>query len=162
MIVWLQVLKAAHIVSAGIIFGGGLGIAFFTWFGYRFALRSGSIEALRAVLRLTVIADACLTAPAVAFQAASGAALMVIYRWPFDSPWALAVGGLFLFAGACWLPVLWMQVRLRGQAQKAAAIPMLPASFHRLFRAWFALGVLAFAAVLAIFWLMVAQPLIVV
>jgi uncharacterized membrane protein len=161
MIFWLQVLKAAHIVSAGVIFGGGLAIAFFTAFGVRHALRSGSIEALRAVLRWTVIADACLTAPAVAFQAASGVALMVIYRWPFDSPWAIAVGSLFVFAGACWLPVLWIQVRLRDQALKAAATPVLAPSFHRLFRAWLALGVLAFAAVLAIYWLMVAQPLVV-
>jgi uncharacterized membrane protein len=162
MIFWLQVLKAAHIVSATIIFGTGLGIAFFTWFGCRHALRSGSIETLRAILRLTVIADACLTAPAVAFQAASGVALMAIYRWPYDSPWAIAVGSLFAFAGACWLPVLWIQVRLRDQALKAAATPVLPASFRRLFRAWLVLGVLAFAAVLAIYWLMVAQPLIVV
>ena len=161
MIVWLQLLKAAHIVSAAIIFGGGLAIAFFTGFGIRHSLRAGSIETLRAVLRWTVIADACLTAPAVAFQAASGVALMAIYRWPFDSPWAIAVGSLFVFAGACWLPVLWMQVRLHREAKKAPATVALPPSFHAMFRAWLVLGVLAFAAVLAIYWLMIAQPLVV-
>jgi uncharacterized membrane protein len=161
MIFWLQVLKTAHVLGAAIVFGGGLGIAFFTWFGYRAALRNASIENLRAVLRFTVIADACLTAPAVAFQAASGAALMHVYRWPLDSPWALAVGALFVFAGLCWLPVLWMQVRLHRAALRAPAIPALPAWFRRMFRCWLALGVLAFAAVIAIFWLMVAQPLVV-
>jgi uncharacterized membrane protein len=162
MIFWLQVLKTAHVFGAAIIFGTGLGIAFFTWFGYRAAMRSGSIEALRAILRLTVIADACLTAPAVAFQAASGVALMAVYRWPFDSPWAIMVGSLFLFTGACWLPVLWIQVRLRRAAQRASATPALPPSFHRMFRLWFALGVAAFACVIGIFWLMVAKPLVVV
>jgi uncharacterized membrane protein len=161
MIFWLQVLKTAHVLAAAIVFGGGLGIAFFTWFGYRAALRRGSIETLRAVLRFTVIADACLTAPAVAFQAASGLVLMHVYRWPLDSPWAIAVGSLFIFAGLCWLPVLWMQVRLQREALGAAAIPALPGWFHRMFRAWFALGVLAFACVIGLFWLMVAKPLVV-
>jgi uncharacterized membrane protein len=158
---WLQLLKTAHVLGATIVFGTGLGIAFFTWFGYRSALRSGSIESLRAILRLTVIADACLTAPAVALQAASGVALMHVYRWPFDSPWATAVGALFVLAGACWLPVLWMQVRLHREAREAPAIPKLRPGFHRLFRCWFALGVGAFACVLGIAWLMVAKPLVV-
>ena len=35
--------KTAHVLSAAIIFGTGLGIAFFTWFGYRNAIRSGDI-----------------------------------------------------------------------------------------------------------------------
>ena len=68
--------KTAHILSATILFGTGLGSAFFCWFGYRVALRTGEIAALRTVLRLTVIADACLTAPAVLFQAVSGVVLM--------------------------------------------------------------------------------------
>jgi uncharacterized membrane protein len=162
MIVWLQVLKTAHIVGAAVVFGTGLGIAFFTAFGVLHALRTGSIETLRAILRLTVIADACFTAPAVAFQAASGVALMAIYRWPFDSPWAIAVASLFVFAGVCWLPVLWMQVRLHRMSREAGATAALPPSFHAMFRAWLVLGVLAFAAVIAIYWLMVAKPAIVV
>src|SRR4051812_16191267 len=52
--IWLQLLKTAHIISAAIIFGTGLGIAFFTWFGYRAAMRTRSMEALRALLKLTV------------------------------------------------------------------------------------------------------------
>jgi uncharacterized membrane protein len=159
--IWLQLLKTAHVIGATIIFGTGLGIAFFTWFGYRLALRRGSIETLRSILRLTVIADACLTAPAVAFQAASGALLVKVYGWPMISDWTLAVWSLFALAGACWLPVLWMQVRLQREALRAAAMPALPGWFHRMFRAWFALGVLAFACVIGLLWLMVAKPLVV-
>jgi uncharacterized membrane protein len=155
----LTLLKVAHILSAAVILGTGFGIAFFTWFGYRSALRSGKIEVLRATLRLTVIADNWLTAPAVAFQAASGVALMLAFGWPLVSPWSIAVWSLFLLAGACWLPVLKLQVLLRDEAGRAASVVALPAHFHVLFRWWFALGVPAFAAVIAIYWLMVAKPL---
>lgn len=151
--------KTAHILSAAILFGTGLGIAFFTWFGYRGAMRSRDIGALRPVLRLTVIADACLTAPAVAFQAVSGVVLMNYLGWPLAGAWSIAVWTLFLLVGACWLPVLYIQARLRHASEHAASIDALPAWFHAWFRLWFVLGVPAFAAVIAIYWLMVAKPL---
>ncbi|MGH8674502.1 MAG: DUF2269 family protein, partial [Burkholderiales bacterium] len=91
----VTLLKTAHILSAAVILGTGFGIAFFTWFGYRSALRSGEIALLRGTLRLTVIADTWLTAPAVAFQAASGIALMLLFGWPLVSPWSIAVWSLF-------------------------------------------------------------------
>jgi len=151
--------KLAHIVSASILFGTGLGIAFYCWFGYRAAMRSGEIAALRATLRLTVIADAAFTAPAVLFQAASGAVLMHRLGFSFASPWSKAVWALFIFTGACWLPVVWLQLRQWREANDAVSTADLGETFHRRFRLWFALGVPAFAAVLAIFWLMVARPL---
>ena len=152
-------LKVAHILSAAVILGTGFGIAFFTWFGYRGALRTGEIGVLRAILRLTVTADTFLTAPAVAFQAVSGIALMTMFGWPLVSPWSIAVWSLFLVAGACWLPVLKLKVMLRDEAERAASPAALPAHFHVLFKWWFALGIPAFSAVLAIYWLMVAKPL---
>ena len=155
----LLLLKAAHVVSGAVIFGTGLGIAFFTWFGYRAAVREGAIGALRQTLRLTVIADGWLTAPAVVFQAASGFALMKVQGWPLVSAWAIAVWGLFVLAGACWLPVLFIQAKLARESREAPSVAALPAGFHRLFRWWFALGVPAFAAVIMIYWLMVAKPL---
>ncbi|MGH8673705.1 MAG: DUF2269 family protein [Burkholderiales bacterium] len=155
----VTLLKTAHILSAAVILGTGFGIAFFTWFGYRSALRSGEIALLRGTLRLTVVADRWLTAPAVAFQAASGIALMLLFEWPLVSPWSIAVWSLFALAGACWLPVLKLQVLLRDEAQRAASVAALPQHFHTWFRWWFALGVPAFGAVIAIYWLMVAKPL---
>jgi uncharacterized membrane protein len=151
--------KTAHILSATVLFGSGLGTAFFCWFGYRGAMRDGDVAALRAVLRLTVMADAALTAPAVIFQAASGLVLMGGLGWPYLSPWSLAVWSLFVFVGACWLPVVAIQQRLERESRQAASIHALPERFHRLFKIWFALGVPAFAAMVAIFYLMVAKPL---
>jgi uncharacterized membrane protein len=154
-----EIWKTAHVLSAAVIFGAGLGIAFFCWFGYRAALRAADIGALRAVLRLTVTADAWLTAPAIAFQAASGLRLMDALGYGLASPWSIAVGSLFAFAGACWIPVVFIQLRLARIAQGVPSVEWLPRSFHRWFRLWFALGVPAFLAVIAITWLMVAKPL---
>jgi uncharacterized membrane protein len=155
----LSILKVAHILSAAVILGTGFGIAFFTWFGYRSALRTGEIGVLRHTLRYTVLADKWFTAPAVALQAASGIGLMSMYGWPLVSPWSIAVWSLFLIAGACWLPVLKLQVLLRNEAERAPSTAALPVHFHVLFKWWFALGIPAFSAVLAIYWLMVTKPL---
>ena len=151
--------KAAHIISAAVLFGTGLGIAFFAWFGYRHALRVGQIDGLRVVLRLTVIADFCFTAPAVLFQLISGAALMRLDSWSFTSPWALTVGGMFLAVGLCWLPVVVIQMILSREAERAVSIASLGATFHRRFRVWFVLGIPAFLLVIGLFYLMVARPL---
>jgi uncharacterized membrane protein len=154
--------KAAHILSAAVLFGTGLGIAFWCWFGYRGAMRTADIGALRAALRLTVVADACLTAPAIAFQGVSGVVLMTLLGWPLLSAWSVAVWALFIFTGACWLPVVWIQRVQWREAQDASSVAALSGAFHQRFRVWFALGVAAFAAVIAIYWLMVAKPLAVV
>ena len=151
--------KFAHILSATILFGTGLGIAFFCWFGYRGALRAGEIAALRSVLRLTVVADAWFTAPAIVLQFASGIALMHLRGWPFASPWVVASIALFALAGACWLPVVVIQLRLLREARQASSMDALPSGFHRRIRVWFMLGVPAFAALVVVFYLMVAKPL---
>ena len=151
--------KTAHILSAAVLFGTGLGIAFYCWFGYRHAMRAGDIGALRGTMRLTVVADAWLTAPAVVFQAVSGVVLMTLLGWHFLSAWSVAVWSLFVFTGVCGLPVVRIQILQGRDARDAASVSALSSAFHQRFRIWFALGVGAFAAVIAIYWLMVAKPL---
>lgn len=151
--------KTAHIVSAAILLGTGLGIAFFCWVGSRRALQAGDLGALRTILSLTVRADYLFTAPAVLAQLVSGIALMRILGWSYTSPWALTVFALFALIGACWLPVVALQARLSAVALAAASTRDLPTAFHRQFRWWFGLGIPAFGALLAIFYLMVAKPL---
>jgi len=151
--------KTAHIVSAAILFGTGVGIAFFCWFGCRRSLRRGELASLRTILGLTVVADACLTAPAVVFQAVSGVILMNGLGWPLISPWSITVWSLFVFVGVCWLPVVMIQIMLRRESESVLSINALSAGFRRKLTYWFSLGVPAFAAVLGIFYLMVAKPL---
>ena len=68
---WL-LLKWLHLVGAAILFGTGLGIAFFAWFGYRRGMEQGDIGLIRGVLRLTVTADTVFTATAAVLQPVTG------------------------------------------------------------------------------------------
>lgn len=154
--------KTAHVISAAVLFGTGLGIAFFAWFGYRRTLKVGEIDGLRSVLRLTVIADACFTAPAVVLQFVSGLALMHLNSWPLTSTWSITVLVLFALVGALWLPVVAIQISMSREAHRATSVSDLSARFHRRFIVWFLLGVPAFVTVIVIFYLMVAKPLSVV
>lgn len=151
--------KTAHILSAAILFGTGLGTAFFCWFGSRRALHAKDLGALRQVLRLTVNADDWFTTPAVVFQVLSGIVLMRQLGWAWISEWAIAVYCLFVLMGACWVPVVELQRRLSREADRASSIEALPAKFHRWFRWWFVLGIPALTAVIILFYLMVAKPL---
>lgn len=151
--------KTIHVVSATIVFGTGIGIAFFCWFGSRYALARRDMGVLRMVLRFTVIADMVFTAPAVLVQLLSGAMLLGLLGWSWGSPWTVAALALIALVGACWLPVVWIQIRLSRMAVAAESIEQLSAGFFSLFRIWFGLGIVAFAAMLCIFYLMVTKPL---
>ncbi len=151
--------KTLHVLSATVLLGTGIGIAFFCWFGSRHAIRARDIGTLRVVLRFTVLADGVFTAPSVVVQCISGAVLLQLHGWSWLSPWTLTVMGLFLFIGACWLPVVWIQYRLKQLADIAPDVAGLPMEFARLLRRWFLLGMPAFASVMVILFLMVAKPL---
>lgn len=148
--------KWIHILSSTLLFGTGLGIAFFFWMAHR----RGDAKAIAETARIVVIADACFTAPAVVVQFASGLWLAHAMGMPLSVYWVRSALFLFMLVGACWLPVLWLQVRARDLARHAAehGAP-LPPSYHRAMRWWFWLGWPAFASVMAIFWLMIAKPI---
>ena len=149
--------KTAHVISASILFGTGLGIAFFAWFGYQHAMRTSQIGALKTVLRLTVLGDLWFTAPAVVFQAVSGLVLMHLDGMPLFIPWSVTVFALYIAVGACWLPVVWIQIAMEREARGAKVIEDLTPQFHRWFRVWFVLGVPAFICVAWLFYLMVSK-----
>ena len=67
---------------------------------------------------------------------------------------------LYGVTGAFWIPVVFMQIRMRDLAEAAVRSgTVLPAAYHRLFWTWFAFGFPAFAAVLGILWLMTSRPM---
>jgi uncharacterized membrane protein len=67
---------------------------------------------------------------------------------------------LYGVTGAFWIPVVFMQIRMRNLAEAAVrAGTTLPRAYHRLFWTWFAFGFPAFAAVLGILWLMTTRPM---
>jgi uncharacterized membrane protein len=148
-------IKTVHILSATLLFGTGLGTAFHMWLAHL----TRDPRVIAAAARSTVRADFLFTTPAVIVQPVTGALLIENAGFSPDEPWLVAVYALYALAGACWLPVVWLQIRARDLASAAAASGgPLPPQYHRCMQLWFALGWPAFAAVLAIFWLMTAKP----
>ena len=146
--------KTLHILSATLLFGTGLGSAFYMWR----ADRSRDPAAIAFAARNVVIADWLFTLPAIVFQPLSGLWL----AWHLDislaEPWLLWTYGLYALAGVCWLPVVWLQIRLRDLAAAALAQgDSLPRRYRRYMAIWFTLGWPAFIALLVIFYLMVAK-----
>ena len=149
------ILKFLHVIGAAVLLGTGAGIAFFMLLGHF----TGKPAVVAAIARIVVIADFLFTATAVVAQPVTGIALAWHMGWSLWEGWIALSIGLYLVTGAFWLPVVWMQMRIRDLAAEAAATGQpLPPQYHRLFWWWFAFGFPAFGAVIAIFWLMIAKP----
>lgn len=147
-------LKTLHILSMVLLFGTGLGSAFYKWM----ADRSGHVAHIAVTNRHVVLADWIFTTPTVIIQPLTG--LWMVYQagLPLNTPWIVVSLGLYALAGACWLPVVWLQIRMRKLADAAAArAQALPAVYWRLARWWFWLGVPAFIAMVLVVALMVAK-----
>lgn len=148
-------LKYAHIIGAVVLLGTGAGIAFFMLLAHR----TGNPVVIAAVARMVVIADYLFTASAVVLQPLTGIALAHQTGYALSEGWIALSIMLYLITGAFWLPVVWMQIEMRNMAEAAVAeCTPLPDRYHRLLKVWFAFGFPAFAAVLGIFWLMIARP----
>jgi uncharacterized membrane protein len=150
------VYKLIHLLGASVLFGTGLGIAFFMFM----ANRTGHAGVIAVTARFVVIADFIFTATAVVVQPLSGFALAsAIGIEPFEENWIVLSIVLYILVGLCWLPVVFIQIRMRNLAQDAAVnAKPLPDEYRRLYRVWFWLGWPAFAGVIAIFVLMIWQP----
>ena len=148
-------LKFLHVIGAAVLLGTGAGIAFFMLLAHR----TGNAAVVAGVARIVVIADVLFTATAVVAQPITGALLAWKVGYSLLDGWIALSIGLYVVTGAFWLPVVWMQMRMRDLAcQAVRECTPLPAEYRRLFRLWFAFGFPAFAAVMAIFWLMIAKP----
>lgn len=147
--------KLAHVIGATVLFGTGAGIAFFMLMAHR----TGQPAVIAHTARVVVAADTIFTATAVIAQPVTGAALAHITGYPLTSGWIGLSLVLYVVTGLCWLPVVWIQLKLRDIADEAVRLATpLPPRYFRLFRLWFVLGFPAFIAVLAILWLMIAKP----
>jgi uncharacterized membrane protein len=150
-------LKLIHILGGTVLFGTGVGIAFFMWM----AQRTGDSAVIAATARVVVIADAVFTASAVVIQPVTGVALARLGGYSLLESWIVASIALYVLVGLCWLPVVWIQIRLRALARAAAREGVaLGETYRRLFRIWFWLGWPAFAGVIAIFALMIWKPVL--
>lgn len=147
--------KWVHILSATLMFGTGFGTAFYMFF----VNRTRNVQAMAVVTRLVAKADWWFTTPAVILQPLSGFWMIHLAGFPLSSRWIVWSFALYLLAGACWLPVVWLQLKMRDMAAQAAATGApLPARYWRYEKIWTALGFPAFIGLLVVYWLMVHKP----
>jgi uncharacterized membrane protein len=150
-----QIAKWLHILSSTLLFGTGLGSAYYMFF----ASLTRQPVAVAVVVRQVVWADWLFTTTTIIFQPASGLYLAHLLGLPISTPWIAWSVALYFLAGACWLPVVWLQLRMRRMAEDAVARQQpLPAQYFRYLKIWTALGVPAFVALVIVFYLMVAKP----
>ena len=148
--------KTIHVISSTLLFGTGIGSAFYMLV----ASLHRDPRLVAFVVRWVVVADWIFTTTAVIVQPVSGLWLAHKAGFPLGSTWIAASMVLYLVAGACWLPVVWMQLRMREMAREAAASGApLPERYGTFFRVWIALGIPAFVSLVAVFYLMVAKPM---
>ena len=147
--------KTLHILSSTILFGTGIGTAFqMVW-----AMHTHRVETIHSVASGVVWADWLFTTPAGIIQPLTGLWLMYLAGYALSEPWLVTTYLLYVLAFACWAPVVHLQIRIRDLSGTALAEQAsLPPAAHRAYRIWFALGWPAFAALIGVFWLMVAKP----
>ena len=149
-------LKTLHILSSTILFGLGAGSAYYALRAWR----TGNVEVIAVTFKHLVFADWAFTATTAVFQPLSGIGLMHLAGWSLQQSWLQWTFGLYVLAGICWLPVVWLQIRVHKMAEQAlregTAMPIKAATYMRW---WFGLGWPAFLAFVAIFYLMVAKPM---
>lgn len=152
---WYDITKWLHILGSTVLFGTGAGTAF----QMVMAMRGGDPAVIAAVARNVVIADWVFTTPAGILQPITGITLVYLTGVPLTEPWLLIVYALYVLAFVAWVPVVWLQHRIRDlAAQSAAAEQPLCEKSRTHYRLWFALGWPAFMALLGVFWLMVSRP----
>ncbi len=132
-----------------------MGIAFFM-LSSRF---TDNMQEKLYAARNTVLADYLFTLPAAFIQPISGIALIQIAGFDWTAYWLVATYAIYIIAGLCWLPVVWIQIQLKNMCIAAAESGSeLPTRYNQLFKIWFLLGWPAFLGLLVVFYLMVAKP----
>lgn len=146
-------LKFVHIISATLLFGTGLGSAFYMYMAYR----TDNMKVIAATNRIVVIADFIFTTPTVIIQLVTGLYLLKYIGYEWTSPWSLMVLGLYAFVGICWLPVVWLQIWLRNRAMQLKSPDQ---QYRNRMKIWLILGLLAFPAVVLLYVFMIYKPFV--
>jgi uncharacterized membrane protein len=147
--------KWLHILSSTLLFGTGIGSAYYMLL----ASLTRDPRTVANTVRHVVWADWLFTTTSIVVQPVTGLYLAHLAQVPLSTAWILWSLVLYVVAGACWLPVVWLQIRMRDMALEAVRTGQaLPARYFSCLRMWVALGIPAFIALVVTFWLMVHKP----
>jgi uncharacterized membrane protein len=149
------IVKWIHVLSSVLLVGTGFGSAYYMYF----SSRCGNLTIQAEVGRMVVRADWWFTTPAAVAQPVTGLWLAHQSPWPLDASWIRWSLLLYGLAGACWLPVVWLQMRMSALTRHALQSgSMLSPLYTRYLGWWERLGYPAFGAMLVIYYLMVVKP----
>jgi uncharacterized membrane protein len=149
------IVKWLHILSSVILFGTGLGSAFYKWN----ADRTGNLQTIAHTNKIVVFADWLFTTPTVVLQPLTGIWLVLLLGFSIYEPWLIATYCLYIIAGICWLRVVWLQIQMRKiSCQALEKNTNLDKTYNQYSRQWFWLGIPAFISMIIIFLLMVSKP----
>jgi uncharacterized membrane protein len=149
-------LKTFHGLLAAVLFGAALTGLFFA----RRAWKEADPRQMAATFASLVRLEFWLIASSAVLLPLSGVALANVGGWPLGQRWLLWSVGIYLLAALCWLPLLWLQVRIRNLARRALrdGTPLAPqVASHLAVRTW--LAVLALVLLVVVYALMVVKPL---
>ena len=151
-------LRWTHAIGATVLLGTGAGIAFFMVMAHR----TKDPVSIAHTAAIVVIADILFTATAAIAQPVTGIVLALNLGWPILEGWIAVSLALYVFIGLFWLPVVSIQAKMRDEARASVqSSAPLTSRYMRLYRIWFACGIPAFLAIVALLWLMIARPVIV-
>jgi len=149
------IIKWIHIVSSTLLFGTGLGSAFYKYM----ADRSGNIQTIAYTNKNVVLADWLFTTPTIIIQPITGILMVLMLGYSFTESWILLSIVLYFFAGACWLPVVVLQIRMHNISNEAVLNnTALPDLYWKQATIWFWLGIPAFISIVTVFFLMTNKP----
>lgn len=148
-------IKWLHIISATVLFGTGLGSAYYKFL----ADRSKNTFAIAITNKNLVLADWLFTTPTIIIQPVTGFILMSKSGYNLTEPWLLLSLFFFIIAGACWLPVVVLQIKMRNLSDIASKTNTdLSVPYWYYAKIWFKLGIPAFILMLVIFYFMTNKP----
>ena len=149
---WIKIL---HIMSAAVLFGTGLGTAFYMFY----VNQQNNVALIAKATSAVVIADWLFTVTSGFIQAITGFILVYLHGYSFLSLWVLGSILGYIIAGICWLPVVWLQMQCRDLAFAASLTQTaLPAKYRLYFTIWWILAIPAFIALMGVFYLMINKP----
>ncbi len=148
------VLKYIHIISSILMVGTGFGSALYVFF----ANRSGNLQSQYFTNRMVVFLDWIITTPTVIIQPITGIMLAHVMKMNLLSDWFLNIYLFYAIVGAAWLPVVWLQIKMKQLTDQAVLNnePLNP-KYYRYQKAWEFLGYIGFSGAMILFFLMVTK-----
>ncbi len=149
-------LKYIHVISATVLFGSGLSLAFI---GMRI-FNSKNVKIIGSVGPIIVFLDVALTIPSAIVQLTTGFMMANIMEMNFFSGWTGAsLKILILVACFFWLPGAWLQHQMSSIAKNCEVNRIgLSSRYLKYLKIWMLLGIPSTIGMLTIFYLMIFKP----